>query len=548
MAQRGHRREALGRDTIDLQTVEERTVRMKVEKRFVLSLLALLAALHAGSARAQNADQSPWPTKEWLTSTPEEQGMDSAALAKLVAYGASHDFDSLIVVRHGRIVAEAYYAPYRGELQHEIFSSTKAVIGTLVGSMVKDGLLDRLDHPMLDFFADRRIANLDDRKKAITVQNLLDMTSGLDWKQGFQGEEEITPHEMGRSSNWTQFILDRPMAHAPGEIFYYSNGNPDLVSAIITRLTGRLAEDYAREKLFEPLGIADWHWQREPEGLSIGDGMLAMLPRDMAKIGYLYLRRGQWEGRQLLPPGWADVLSHTLVNTHASSNPSLSYSNFMWVFPDKHAFMATGLHGQLITVFPDLDAVAVTTAREWVSFSALIDGVTAAVNSEAALPPNPDGAELLANVIKDATVEKPSAVGPTPELASAISGKTYRFPDNALGLKSLTLFLTGPSPHVGYELSLNYPPNASVAYEAPIGLDGRFRVGSPTLAGVNPGHIPALKGTWLNGQTFEIDSEDLGQGRKIRYRFTFDGAKLHFHVAPEHDPEVSIDGEQSDLR
>jgi hypothetical protein len=338
------------------------------------------------------------------------------------------------------------------------------------------------------------------------------------------------------------------MAHAPGEIFYYSNGNPDLVSAIITRLTGRLAEDYAREKLFEPLGIADWHWQREPEGLSIGDGMLAMLPRDMAKIGYLYLRRGQWEGRQLLPPGWADVLSHTLVNTHASSNPSLSYSNFMWVFPDKHAFMATGLHGQLITVFPDLDAVAVTTAREWVSFSALIDGVTAAVNSEAALPPNPDGAELLANVIKDATVEKPSAVGPTPELASAISGKTYRFPDNALGLKSLTLFLTGPSPHVGYELSLNYPPNASVAYEAPIGLDGRFRVGSPTLAGVNPGHIPALKGTWLDGQTFEIDSEDLGQGRKIRYRFTFDGAKLHFHVAPEHDPEVSIDGEQSDLR
>jgi CubicO group peptidase (beta-lactamase class C family) len=137
--------------------------------------------------------------------------MDSAALAKLVAYGASHDFDSLIVVRHGRIVAEAYYAPYAGDLQHEIFSSTKAVIGTLVGIMHKDGLLDRLDHPMLDFFADRRVANVDDRKKAVTVQTLLDMTSGLDWKQGFQGEEEITPHEMYRSSNWTQFILDRPM-------------------------------------------------------------------------------------------------------------------------------------------------------------------------------------------------------------------------------------------------------------------------------------------------------------------------------------------------
>jgi hypothetical protein len=93
---------------------------MRVEKRLVLSLFALLAGLHLGSVRAQNADQSPWPTKEWLTSTPQLQGMDSAALAKLVAYGGSHDFDSLIVVRHGRIVAEAYYAPYRGDLQHQI--------------------------------------------------------------------------------------------------------------------------------------------------------------------------------------------------------------------------------------------------------------------------------------------------------------------------------------------------------------------------------------------------------------------------------------------
>ena len=522
----------------------------RVRKRFILSvamsLFALPAAVHPGPARAQNADQSIWPTRGWLTSTPEEQGMDSAALAKLVTYGASHDFDSLIVVRHGRIVTEAYYAPYTGHLQHQIFSSTKAVIGTLLGIAYKDGLLDRLDHPVLDFFTDRHVANVDDRKKAITVQNLLDMTSGIDWDQGFQGEPEITPHEMYRSDNWTEFILDRPMAHAPGEVFNYANGNPDLVSAIITRLTGKLAEDYAREKLFEPLGITDWHWQREPEGLSIGEGMLALLPRDMAKIGYLYLRHGQWEGRQMLPPGWADVLNHTLVNMHASKDPNLSYSNFMWVFPDKHAFMANGLHGQLITVFPDLDVVAVTTAREHVQRGALIDGVAAAAKSDSALPPNPEAAERLALAIKDAAVEKPTAVGPTPELASAISGKTYKFPENDLGLKSVTLFLTGPNPHLEYELALKYPPNSSAAYVAPIGLDGFFRLGSPTLSGINPGHIPALKGTWLNGQTFEVDSEDLGQGRKTRYRFSFDGAKLNFHLTAEESMDVSVGGERSD--
>lgn len=475
--------------------------------------------------------------------------MDSAALAKLVAYGGSHDFDSLIVVRHGRIVTEAYYAPYKGNLQHEIFSSTKAVIGTLLGMVYKDGLLDRLDRPILDFFAaDRHIANVDDRKRAITIQNLLNMTSGLDWKQGFEGEEEISPHEMARSSNWTQFVLDRPMAHAPGELFYYSNGNPDLVSAVITRLTGKLAEDYARERLFAPLGIVDWHWEREPEGLTIGDGMLALLPRDMAKIGYLYLHHGQWEGRQLLPPGWADVLSHALVNMHASHNANQSYSNFMWVFPDKHVFMANGLHGQLIAVFPDLDVVAVTTAREFVRYNILIDAISAAAKSDAALPPNPGVAELLANAIKDAAIEKPTLVGPTPELAFAISGKTYKFPDNDLGLKSLTLYLTGANPHLEYESSLKYPPNSSVVYDAEIGLDGLFHEGSPTLAGVNPGNIPALKGTWLNAQTFEIDSEALGQGRKTRYRFSFDGAKLHFHLTAEDARDASLDGERDDSR
>ena len=154
--------------------------------------------------------------------------MNSSALAKLVAFGGSYSFDSLLVVRHGRIVTEAYYAPYTADIPHEIFSSTKAVTGTLLGMVYKDGLLDRLDHPMLDFFADRHVANVDDRKKAITVQNLLDMTSGLDWDQGFEDGKEQSRIDLERSSNPTQFIIDRPMAHPPGDVFNYSNGNSDL--------------------------------------------------------------------------------------------------------------------------------------------------------------------------------------------------------------------------------------------------------------------------------------------------------------------------------
>src|SRR3984957_5932378 len=382
--------------------------------------------------------------------------MDASALAKLVGYGGSHSFDSLLVVRHGRIVTEAYYAPYAGDIPHEIFSSTKAVTGTLLGMVYKDGLLDRLDHPMLDFFADRNVANVDGRKQALTVQNLLDMTSGFDWDQGFENGREQSRIDLERSSNWTQFVLDRPMAHTPGEVFNYSNGDADLVSAIITRLTGKLAEDYARVKLFDPLGITNWHWDRDPQGLSIGDGMLTLLPRDMAKLGYLYLRHGEWEGKRLLPPGWADVLDHKTVNMHAPEDPNQSYSNFFWIFPERHVYMATGIRGQLIAVFPDLDIVAVTTARKFVSFHALIDGVYDAVRSGSALPPNPTANEALANAIRKAAVEKPTAIGPTPEIASAILGKAFKFPDNSLGLRSLTLFLTDPHPHFEFEIYSHY--------------------------------------------------------------------------------------------
>jgi len=523
---------------------------MPVKERFVLSavlsLCALLTSVYLGPAHAQDTDQSVWPTKEWLTSTPEEQGMDSSALAKLVTYGARNSFDSLLVVRHGRIVTEAYYAPYTADIPHNIFSSTKTITGTLLGMVYKDGLLDRLDHPVLDFFSDRHIANVDERKKAITVQNLLDMTPGLDWDQGFEGGKQQTMFDLARSSNWTQFILDRPMAHQPGEVFNYSNGNPDIVSAVITRLTGKLAEDFAREKLFAPLGIVDWHWERDPQGLSKGEGMLYLLPRDMAKIGYLYLRHGEWEGKRLLPSGWADILDHKLVNVHASDDPNERYTNFIWVFPNRHAYMANGKNGQLIMVFPDLDVVVVTTARKQVQYKKLIDAVSGAVKSEVALPSNPNAAAQLAAAIKDVAVEKPTPVGPTPEIASAISGKTYEFSKNEFGLKSIMLDLAEPRPHFDVEFSLHSPVGSSVRYSLPIGLDGFYRKGAQKPSEPGIGHIIEAKGTWLNAQTFVIDAPVLGFGEQQKLVLTFSDKKLHFlrTVDVGEGEDVSVDGEQ----
>jgi CubicO group peptidase (beta-lactamase class C family) len=329
-----------------------------------LGAFAIAAAICNGATPTQDTTEPIWPTAEWHMSTPEAEGMDSKELAKLVDWGTTHSFDSLLVVRHGKIVAEACYASYTAGIPHAVWSVTKSVIGTLTAIAWKDGLLDSPSRRVLDFFHRGSIANLDDRKEAITVQNLLDMTSGIEWTQPLVGAIPTSLIEMQRSPDWVKFILDRPMSSAPGETFNYNSGNAQLLSAIITKLTGMSALEYAKAKLFGPLGINDVFWRHDPQGISIGGDELYLQPRDMGKIGYLYLRNGAWEGEQLLPAAWIDKVSHATVDMHNRWEPDLRYSNFFWALPNKHVYMATGFNGQMVMVFPDLDVVAVTTARD----------------------------------------------------------------------------------------------------------------------------------------------------------------------------------------
>jgi len=372
----------------------------------VLNAFIVAASICCATGIAQGGAESPWPTSEWQTSTPEEQGMDSTALARLIEFGTSRSFDSLLIARHGRIVLDAYYAPYAADIPHAINSATKAVIATLTAIALRDGLLDSLDHRMMDLVGDRILTEIDDRKNAITVQNLLDMTSGIDWVEPLTGRPDSL-NEMRRSPDWIKFILDRPMSTAPGETFNYNSGNSQLLSAIITRLTGMDARDYAKTKLFAPLGISTSNWLRDPQLLAIGGFGLSMLPRDMAKIGYLYLRNGEWEDKRLLPAAWIDKVSHATVDMKSSVEPNLRYSNSFWALPNKQVYMAVGYHCQLIMVFPKLDIVAVTTARDFCPFSKLADFISGAAKSETALPADSAGANLLANAIRDISNQKP---------------------------------------------------------------------------------------------------------------------------------------------
>lgn len=512
-------------------------VRRSSRSKALLSALIVLTLTYSGTASGQGTEVI-WPTAQWQTSTPEEQGMDSAALAKLVASGTTRSFDSLLVTRHGRIVLDVYYAPYAADMTHAINSATKAVVATLLAIAYKDGLLDRLDRPMLEFFSDRSIANVDERKKAVTLQHLLDMTSGLDWDEGFEGGREQSLRDMGASSDWTRFILDRPMAHAPGEAFYYNSGGSNLLSAIVAKLAGKSTSDFAQERLFGPLGIAPPFWRRDPQGLPIGGFGLAMRPRDMAKIGYLYLRNGAWEGRQLLPSDFLEAIGHASISMNSRYQPELRYANQFWAIPDKHVYMAVGYHCQVIMVLPKQDIVAVMTAKDFCQFGKLADEISGAVKSDQALPTDATAAEQLAKSVADVSTEKPMRVGARPASASAISGRTYKFSDNIMGVKTLTLFLADENPRYVVETFAGDPVRRHL--DGPIGLDGLYRKSPPGPFGVR-----AAKGAWQSEQTFVFDLQYVGLGEAVTWPLTFDGDKVVLRIKARDGREVSVEGAAS---
>jgi len=499
-----------------------------------------------GLTPTQDTTKPIWPTKGWQTSCPEAQGMDSTDLAGLVDFGTKHSLDSLLITRHGKIVTEAYYAPYEAGIPHAVNSVTKAVISTLTAIAWKDGLLDTPDHKVLDFFDRHDIANLGDRKEAITVHNLLDMTSGFDWTEGLSFF--TSPLAMEQSPNWVKFVLDRGMPNAPGEVFYYNSGNAQVLSAILTKLTGTTAFDYAKAKLFGPLGIEDVYWRDDPQGNSCGGYGLYLKPRDMAKIGYLYLRDGVWEGKQLIPKAWIEEIKHATVDMQWPLEPGLRYANFFWALPDKYVYMAVGHNRQVIMVFPDLDIVAVTTARGNYSFSEFADLVTAAVKSDTELASNPVGARLLANKLLAVSTQKSTKVGPASSLSVAISGKVYKFPPNDLRIKSLSLFLGDAWPH--YDLE-TYPRDttASLMFTGPIGFDGQYHNGELVYHGFSDRfegspRVTAAKGIWQGENTLLIRRLELGQGEPAeRWTLMFFGEKLTLLAQFPEAPEILIEGQ-----
>ena len=297
-----------------------------------------------------------WPTQGWRVSTPEAQGMESAKLAEmLAAIGQQRlDLDSILIIRNGYVVSETYLEPYNQDTTHDLYSVTKSFVSTLIGIAMDQGKIERTDQRILDFFPGRTIENLDPQKQAMTLEDVLTMRSGLDWQEG-----DAAYSALYQSQDWVSYMLDLPLAAPPGSKFNYCSGCSHVLSAILQQTTGRKTRDFAEQTLFKPLGIRAAAWETDPAGISFGGWGLKLTPRDMAKLGYLYLRDGRWDGQQIVSAEWVK----NATREHTGTGGSLGYGYQWWTYPSLKAYAALGHAGQTIFVIPESDLVIVTTAQ-----------------------------------------------------------------------------------------------------------------------------------------------------------------------------------------
>jgi CubicO group peptidase (beta-lactamase class C family) len=353
-----------------------------------------------------------WPTHGWATDTPETQGIDSNALASAMnAIRVRHlPVRSLLIERHGTIVLDAYFYPFADNEAHEAASLTKSVVSTLVGIAAGDHGQADLDAPVSSYLSLTEAGRDDPRKARITLANALSMTSGLDCSaQNGRSPEQ----QMEESPHWAASVLGRRETAEPGRKFNYCGGSMQIVSAVLTRMTGMSAADYARNALFAPLGIDPpvWSIPANADGVSPGFTGLWLQPRDMAKLGYLWLHNGMWDGKQIVPASYIAVA----LSPHAYVSPTVRYGYGMWLYPNRgHMggppdFEANGVGGQRIAVVPSQDMVVVITGHglDANDVSALIADV---VKSDLAMPADPSGDARLKASVADASFQAPRHV------------------------------------------------------------------------------------------------------------------------------------------
>ena len=362
----------------------------------------LLAVLAIGWGAPAPAQEAPWPTDGWTVSTPEDQGLESApflALDSLIRTGAFGNIDRMVVVRNGYLVVNERYprdyraishghasdlgcgydscdSPdqiqqynylhpefhpyYQGRDVHSLQSVTKSVTSILIGIAIERGEIESVGAPLPIFFQDYDLSGIDERLYQATLDDLLTMRSGIEWHESDRPLDSTnTTIQLEASQDWIQFTLDQPMDADPGERWVYNSGGSHLMSGVVRSATGEFVDAYAEQYLFAPLGIDDYHWKTTPTGYPDTEGGLYLEAEQLAKIGYLYLRGGTWDGTAIVSEEW--VAASVARQAETGNRAGWGYGYQWWRVDTDEAEVWAGLGfgGQFLFVLPEDDMVGV---------------------------------------------------------------------------------------------------------------------------------------------------------------------------------------------
>lgn len=364
----------------------------------LLATFTALACIGVGDVKAGQG--IPWPTAGWQQATPASVGLDEKTLLALdadIAVGKYSLVDSFQVFRCGEQVFERQYAHdyasiyakearikgplnarltgpynyfdpawhpyYQGTDLHSMQSVSKTVTSVILGiALTRGDFKASLSTPVLKYFDISKVRNIDERKRRMTLKDVLTMTAGLEWNEDVPyADPRNDASSMEAADDWVQYVIDKPMVTNPGVVFNYSSGATELLAYIFQKETGQDIEAYAEQQLFAPLGIKH-HWKRTYLGLVDTEGGLFLGGADLAKIGYLYLHEGIWGGRRIVSRAWVRQSVTPFVDTGWQG---LKYGFKWWLYPRKEGgqfvWMGIGFGGQRLMVFPEEQLIAIFT-------------------------------------------------------------------------------------------------------------------------------------------------------------------------------------------
>ena len=507
-------------------------VKMKISKNRFFAATLILFFLTCWSWIQAASEE--WPTLGWKTSTPEEQGVDSMKLAEVMdeLLNSNLRVHSVLVVRNGHIVLEANFYPFQPNGLHDLASVTKAITATIIGIAINKRFIQDVHQPILDFFPDYKIKNVDERKKSMLLEHLLSMRDGI---QCIASPSEITLMQMLFSPNFVQFMLDLPMEAEPGTRYRYNSGGVHLLSAVVSQATGQGTLEFAKKYLFGPLGISDMIWPVDPQGVNnYGWGDLRLRARDLAKIGYLYLKNGLWQGNKILPEGW--MAQATKKYTQFDDGNGYGYQ---FDIHTDGSYSKSGRGGQFLHVIPARNMVVVIYGIGGLPrLGGILNKLVQSANETGdPLTPNPKSNAVLKEKIEHAAKE-PEAVPeifPLPEIAKQISGKVYNMEPNQLGLTKLSVVF-----HNAREAVLKYdlPPMFSDRQaELRVGLDGIPRIGAGRY-----GLPEAATGRWSFASSLVVDIDGIGNNLDIEMVLNFEENRISGTVTGSVFDKIPIRG------